>query len=151
MLSFKLMASLPNSEGAQLRHDFDVICETLYDLADRDLCDFDFKDGIIISELDSAKMKISYDDSARKAFWKPFLQDAKLDEALESHEELVEDIEHGEDPEDRIERGPTKTIGDAYNLSLDYSDFLWFCVYRAALRNPALNETGINSKFEQIR
>ena len=145
------MASLPNSEGAQLRYDFDVICETLYDLADLDRCDFDFDDGIILSEPDSAKMKISYDDSAREAFWKPYLQDAKLDEALESHEELVEDIEHGEDPEDRIDRGPTRTIGDAYNLSLDYSDFLYFCVWRAALDNLAFDETGINPKFEQIR
>ena len=145
------MASRQNSEGAQLRYDFDVICETLYDLADRDEGDFDFDDGIIISEPDSAKMKISYDDSARKAFWKPYLRDAKLDEALESHEELVEDIEHGEDPEDRIERGPTKTIADAYNLSLHYADFLWFCLYRAALANPAFDETGINPKFEPIR
>ena len=139
------MASQMNSEGAQLRYDFDVICETLYDLADRDDGDFDFDDGIIISELDSVKMKILYDDSARKAFWKPYLQDAKLDEALESHEELVEDIET------EIERGPTKTIADAYLLSLDYADFLWFCLWRAALHNPVFDETEINPKYVQIR
>ena len=148
------MASQQNSEGAQIRHDFDVICEILYDLADRDEGDFDFDDGIIISEPDCAKMKISYDDSARKAFWKPYLQDAKLDEALESHEELVDDIEYGEDhreyPEFEIKRGPTKTIADAYILSLEYSDFLWFCLWRAALHNPVFDDTGISPKFEQI-
>ena len=146
------MASRPNSEGAQLRYNFDVICdETLYDLADRHEEDFDFDNGTIISEPDRAKMKISYNESARKAFWKPYLQDAKLDEALESHEELVQDIEHGEDIENRTDRGPTKTVGDAYLLSLDYSDFLWFCLWRAALHNPVFDDTGINPKFEQIR
>lgn len=65
------MASRLNSEGAQIRYDFKTICETLYDLAERDECDIDFDDGVIISEIDSVKMKIIYDDSALKAFWKP--------------------------------------------------------------------------------
>lgn len=139
------MATRQKNEGAQLRYDFDVVCETLLDLADRDERNFDFDDGVIISEADSAKMKISYNESAQKAFWKPYLQDAKLDQALESHEELVEDIE------DRSEsRPPIKTIGDAYALSLHYTDFLWFCVVRAALANPVFDQTGESPKFERI-
>ena len=144
------MASRPNSKGSQLRHDFSLICETLYDLAERD-DDFDFDDGVILSELDTARMKISYDDSALKAFWKPYLQDAKLDEALESHEELVQDIEHPEEIMPRIDPGPMKDIGDAYNFSLHYADFLYFCVCRGVLGNPVFDDTGINPKFEVIR
>lgn len=138
------MASRPNNEGTQLRYDFEVVCDKLYDLADRQEDDYDFDDGVIISESDSAKMKISYDDSARDAFWKPYLQDAKLEDALESHEDLVEEIEHKE-------RGTTKTMGDAYLLSLRYRDFLWFCLHRAVVANPVFDETGINPKFESIR
>ena len=144
------MALRQNNEGAQLRYDFSLICETLYDLAERD-DEFDFDGGIIISELDSARMKISYDDYALTAFWKPYLQDAKLDEALESHEELVQEIEHPEETMPRTDLGPMKTIGHAYDLSSHYSDFLCFCLFRGVLDNPIFDVTGTDPKFEVIR
>ena len=44
----EVMASRQKNEGAQLRYDFNVICdETLYDLADRREYGFDFDDGVI--------------------------------------------------------------------------------------------------------
>ena len=139
------MTSQSNKDGTQLRSDFDKICETLYDLADRDECDVSFEDGRMVSESDCAMMRISYDDSVRKACWKPFAKEAKLEKALEDHEEMIEDIERG------TERALTKTMADAYLLSIDYCDFLWFCLWRAALHNPALGGTEGLSRFEQIR
>ena len=138
------MATRQKNEGAQLRYDFDVVCEILFDLADRDGRDFDFDDGVVMSETDSDKMKISYDDSARKAFWKPYLQDAKLDEAVEDPEEYVQEIEESH------HHPSIRTLASAYPLSIRYADFLYYCVGRAAFNNPVFDETGESPKFERI-
>ena len=139
------MATRPNKEGTQLRSDFDKICETLYDLEELDKCNIKYDDGWIISETDRATMRISYDDLAGQAFWKPYAKDAKIEAALEDHEEMVMDIEH------EIKRVTTRTVADAYLLSIDYSDFLWFCLWRAAFHNPIFAGTDGSSRFEQIR
>ena len=124
------MATQPNKEGTQLRSDFRKICDTLCDQAELDECNISFDDGRMLSETDSAMMRISYDDLARKEFWKPYGKDAKIEAALEDHEEMIIDIEH------EIERETTQTVADAYLFSIDYSAFLWFCVSRAAFHNP---------------
>ena len=139
------MATHPNKEATQLRSDFDKICETLCDLAELDGCNINFDHGWIVSETDCATMRISHDGLVGQAFWKPYAKDAKIEAALEDHEEMVIDIEH------EIERETTRTVADAYILSMDYSDFLWFCIWRAAFHNPVFTGTDGPSKFEQIR
>lgn len=124
------MATQPNKEGTQLRSDFVKICDLLLDLAEHDEDDLKFDDGRMMSETDITMMRISYTDLARRAFWKPYAKDAKIEAALSDYEEMIEDIEH------EIERGTTQTIEDAYLLSMDYSDFLWFCVSSVAFHNP---------------
>ena len=138
------MASRLNNEGAQLRSNFDNFCEALYELVDRRECNIEFDHGKIIAGSGCKMMKVSYAESASKAFWKPYVKDAKLDEALEDHEEMIEDIEQSN------ERGPTQTVEDAYLVSLQYSDFLWFCVWRSTVYNPVFDGPEGCSRFEQI-
>ena len=124
------MATQPNKEGMQLRSDFGKIIDTLSDLADYDESDLNFADGKMMSRADIAMMRIFYDNLACKAFWKPYAKDAKLEAALEDHEEMVEDIEV------ELGRAPTETVADAYILSIQYSHFLYFCVTNATFSNP---------------
>ena len=144
------MASERNKEGMQLRSDFAKICDLLSDLAELDEDDLRFDDGLMVSETDSAMMRISYDDLARKTFWMPYAKDAKIEAALEDHEEMIDEIEH------ECERGTTQTTEDAYLLSMKYSDFVWFCVSNAAFQNPVfggevIDIFGNNGMFTDAR
>ena len=132
------------NEAAQLRSNFDRFCEELYELVDRRECDIEFDHGKTMAESDCEMMKVSYAESASKAFWKPYVNDAKLDEALEDHEEMIKDIEQSS------ERGPTQTVEDAYLVSLQYSDFLWFCVWRSTVYNQVFDEPEGCPRFELI-
>ena len=67
------MASLFSNEGAQLRSDFDKFCEELYELVDRRECDIEFDHGEIMAESGCEMMKVSYAESASKAFRKPYV------------------------------------------------------------------------------
>ena len=130
------MTTQPNKEGMQLRSAFSNICDTLSDLADHDESDLNFDHGVVISHLDNATMRISYDSHARQGFWKPYAKDAKIEAALEDHEEEIEDIEHEFG-------GTTQTVADAYTLSIKYGDFLWGCLSRAVLYNPVFGGEAI--------
>ena len=123
------MTTQPNKEGKQLRANFERIIDLLCDLAVQFESDPRFDDGMVVSETDKAMMRISYDDLASKAFWEPYPKDAKIKAALDDFEEMVDDIEH------ETERRPTQTVQDAYLFSMDYSDFLYYCVTNATFHN----------------
>ena len=124
------MAPERNKEGMQLRSDFVKICDLLSDLAEHNEDDLRFDDGRMVSKTDNVMMRISYDDLARKAFWMPYAKDAKIEAALEDHEEFIDDIE------DEVGRGTAQTTEDAYLRSMKYSDFIWWYVSNATLDNP---------------
>ena len=82
------MALSQNSEGLRLRSAFDRICEEIYCLVEQE-SDINCRYGKIVSDTDMEMMNFSYADSASKEVWKPYDGDAKLEEELEGHQDMV--------------------------------------------------------------
>lgn len=139
------MASSQITEGMQLRLGFETIRDEIACLADQEQTQMDIRDGKVMSEQDVKRMRIFYNDSASKAFWKPNVKDANLDDELEGHEELIAEIE------DSGYSLRTPTVIQGYPLSVRYCDFLYFCICRAALYNPVFHGPEGTSTFEEIQ
>ncbi len=93
-------------------------------------------------------MKISHDDSVTKDYWKLYdkdIGDVKLNEQLDGYEERLKEIK------DRRHKPSTLTTEDAFPLSLQYCNFLCFCISVAALNNPVFNGMEGPSTFDTIR
>ena len=70
---------------------------------------------------------------------------AKLDEQLDGYEERLKEIK------DRRHNPSTLTTEDAFPLSLQYCNFLCFCISVAASNNPVFNGMEGPSTFDTIR